>query len=64
MKLVLPIAIVLYALGGICMFGTIYHRTECFSYEGNSCPSTKATGALISAIFWPLSLSVIIQEQK
>lgn len=64
MKLVPPIAIILYALGGICMFGTTYHRTECFRYEGNSCPSTKATGALISAIFWPLSLSVIIQEQK
>lgn len=64
MKLFLPIALILYALGGVCMFGTIYHRTECFKYEGNSCPGTKATGALISAIFWPLSLSVIIQEQK
>ena len=64
MKLVLPIAIILYALGGVCMFGTIYHRTECFKYEGESCPSTKAAGALISAIAWPLSLSVIIQEQK
>lgn len=64
MKLFLPIALFLYALGGVCMFGTIYHRTECFEFEKNSCPDTKAAGALISAIFWPLSLSVIIQEQK
>ena len=63
MRRIIPIAIVLYALGAIAMFGTVYHRTSCFRYEGSSCPSTKATGALISAMFWPLSLSVIIQER-
>lgn len=60
----LPITLIFYILGSIWMFGTIYHRTSCFEFEKNSCPETKAAGALISAIVWPLSLSVIIQEQK
>lgn len=64
MKRVLPIAAALYVLGGVWMFGTVYHRTACFDFEGESCPDTKAAGALISAIAWPLSASVIIQEQK
>lgn len=64
MKRIVPMAAILYAIGGIWMFGTIYHRTSCFSFEGNSCPDTKAASALISAIVWPLSLSVILQEQK
>lgn len=64
MKRALPIALILYALGGICMFGTMYHRTSCFEFEKGSCPETKAAGALLSSIVWPLSLSVIIQEQK
>lgn len=64
MRLAIPIALTFYAIGAVVMFGTMYHRTSCFSYEGNHCPDTKASGALIAAIVWPLSLSAILQEQK
>lgn len=53
----------LYILGSIYTFGYMFNRIECSEWRSSTgCADSKASGALVSAILWPLTLSVILQK--
>lgn len=55
---------VIYGLGGVWTFGHVWNRTECRPERAIviSCGEQKAAPSLMAMMFWPLALSVFLQE--
>lgn len=57
-----------YAAMSVFTFGLIWDTTECYAsgygaaYDASRCTEKKALGSMFSAILWPFTLSVQIQE--
>lgn len=63
MKILRITIAVFYAICAIIAFGVAFHRTEClFGESRNQCNDLRVMSSLLSAIAWPLYLSVIVQE--
>lgn len=57
---------VAYVAGSIATFGAVWHRQECPPVKGRFVCETdfRVAGAIVASVFWPFTVSAILQEPR